>query len=333
MAIKPGTPHPTKRGLVMGNNKRYVAKGTYNKQKANASKPATKPASQKPKVQTKSSPSTPKVGATKRLQGRMVRWNGKRWTAAGTGPKQPAPTPRKADATPKPPTGNFKAPKIPTPKTSPSTASTASKVVRGAGKVLRGAGKVAGGAGLVAGGLSTANDLRKSLQRGEGYAALSKLSREANKGNTGRSGAQRRAALRVQPESTPSKTTSGQRTNRRGRVIGSNQPSVKPARRGMSNIPTKEGTGKGSPNDRKPTTTSSTPKTSTSTSKPKTDTRSTLTKEIDGLTKFIATHKDKTGMARGVAQARKRLAEKKKKKGQRSTTMSGNTLGTSSGTT
>lgn len=48
MAIKPGTPHPTKRGLVMGNNKRYVAKGTYNRQKANASKPSTKTPPAKP---------------------------------------------------------------------------------------------------------------------------------------------------------------------------------------------------------------------------------------------------------------------------------------------
>jgi len=100
----------------------------------------------------------------------------------------------------------------------------------------------------------------------------------------------------------------------------------------MSNIPTKEGTGKGSPNDRKPTTTSSTPKSSTSTSKPKsststpkpkTDTRSTLTKEIDGLTKFLDTHKGKKGMERALTQARKSLAAKKKKRSQRSSTMSG----------
>jgi len=39
--IKPGTPHPTKRGMVMGKNGRYVAKSTYNKQvKAAQSKPA-----------------------------------------------------------------------------------------------------------------------------------------------------------------------------------------------------------------------------------------------------------------------------------------------------
>jgi len=49
MAVKPGTAHPTKPGLVMGNNKRYVAKGTYAKQKANASKPTSpKTSSAKP---------------------------------------------------------------------------------------------------------------------------------------------------------------------------------------------------------------------------------------------------------------------------------------------
>lgn len=44
------------------------------------------------------------------------------------------------------------------------------------------------------------------------------------------------------------KKTSGQKTNRRGRVTS--KPSPKPAKRGMSNIPAKEGTGKGSPNDK-----------------------------------------------------------------------------------
>lgn len=63
--------------------------------------------------------------------------------------------------------------------------------------------------------------------------------------------------------------------------------------------------------------------------KAKPDNRSTLTKEIDGLTKFIATHKGKKGMERGLSQARKSLALKKKKKSQRSTTMSGNTSGSS----
>jgi hypothetical protein len=56
----------------------------------------------------------------------------------------------------------------------------------------------------------------------------------------------------------------------------------------------------------------------------KPDNRSTLTKEIDGLTTFIATHKGKKGMKRALDQAAKRLAEKKKKRGSRSSLMSGN---------
>jgi len=42
MAIKPGTPHPTKKGMVMGKNGRYVAKGTYAKQ-VKAAQAAAKP--------------------------------------------------------------------------------------------------------------------------------------------------------------------------------------------------------------------------------------------------------------------------------------------------
>jgi len=57
--------------------------------------------------------------------------------------------------------------------------------------------------------------------------------------------------------------------------------------------------------------------------KAKPDNRSTLTKEIDGLTKFLDTHKGKKGMERALTQARKSLAAKKKKRSQRSSTMSG----------
>lgn len=128
--VKPGSKHPSKPGLVMGTKGRYVAKSTYAKQVKAGNQP---PAKTTPKVTaaktTPTQPATssrPKVGATKRLQGRMVRWNGKRWTAAGTGPKLSAPTPRKADATPKPPQGKFTAPKIPktTPTTPPKTTPT-----------------------------------------------------------------------------------------------------------------------------------------------------------------------------------------------------------------
>jgi len=41
--IKPNTPHPTRRGMVMGVNGRYVSRSTYNKQ-TNAKPPSTKSA-------------------------------------------------------------------------------------------------------------------------------------------------------------------------------------------------------------------------------------------------------------------------------------------------
>jgi len=123
--IKPGTKHPSKPGMVMGTNSRYVSKSTYNKQIKGGTKPATKPAVKKkvskPTPTKASASSTPKVGATKRLQGRMVRWNGKRWTAAGTGPKQPATkaTPKAPPkATPKISSPRLNAPSIPKPKSS-----------------------------------------------------------------------------------------------------------------------------------------------------------------------------------------------------------------------
>ena len=58
--------------------------------------------------------------------------------------------------------------------------------------------------------------------------------------------------------------------NRRGRATSTAKP-VKPAKRGMSNIPPKEGTGKGSPNDKKSTVKSPTrvKKSVTGTSAPK----------------------------------------------------------------
>jgi len=68
MAVKPGTPHPTKKGLVMGKNGSYVSKTTYAKQvkAANAPKepvtkpkPAAKPAASKPKPAAKPTASKP----------------------------------------------------------------------------------------------------------------------------------------------------------------------------------------------------------------------------------------------------------------------------------
>ena len=104
-----------------------------------------------------------------------------------------------------------------------------------------------GGVGLVLSGISTAQDLTASLKRGEGYASLPKLAKAIAKGK-------------------PKKTTGGT-SNRRGR--SASKPSPKPTKRGMSNIPAKEGTGKGSPNDKPKVTAKKPPKAAPKASAPK----------------------------------------------------------------
>lgn len=120
-----------------------------------------------------------------------------------------------------------------------------------------------GAAALVADGVGTAKSLADSLKRGEGYAALPGLNKRLNQGNKGAGGG-RATVKKKQGETKPSRGKPIR--NRRGRVVG--YKPVQPASRGMSNIPPKEGTGKGSPND-KPKTTK--PKTTSSggSSKPK----------------------------------------------------------------
>ena len=119
-----------------------------------------------------------------------------------------------------------------------------------------------GAAGLAIEGVSTAKDLGDSLKRGEGFAALPGLNKRLNKGVRGASGG--RATVKRKTAAAKPKRGEPIR-NRRGRVVG--YKPVKPARRGMSNIPPTEGTGKGSPNDKKTTKPASTG--STSTTKPK----------------------------------------------------------------
>ena len=106
-----------------------------------------------------------------------------------------------------------------------------------------------GTAALAAEGVSTAKSLADSLQRGEGFAALPGLNKRLNQGVGGASGG--RATVKRKPATAKPKRGEPIR-NRRGRVVG--YKPVKPARRGMSNIPPKEGTGKGSPNDKSKTT-------------------------------------------------------------------------------
>ena len=100
--------------------------------------------------------------------------------------------------------------------------------------VARGAGGKLTGMGLILSGAATAQDLAASLKRGEGFASLPKVAKAIAKGNN-------------------TKTTSGKTTNRRGRSR-STSTTTKPTKRKMSNIPVGEGTGKGSPNDKKPKT-------------------------------------------------------------------------------
>ena len=97
--------------------------------------------------------------------------------------------------------------------------------IRTASKVAR-AAKGLGAAGLAISGLATAKDLADSLKRGEGLAKLAKKGTTQGKGTKGGQGGSR-AAVSRKPK-----------------------PTTKP-KRGMSNIPPKEGTGKGSPNDKK----------------------------------------------------------------------------------
>ena len=252
--VKPGTPHPSKGGLVMGTKGRYVAKSTYAKQKkaATAKPAASKPAKASP--QKALPPAGKSSGSQRRFQAKD------KATKAARGTKG---TQTRAGGT------------------SNLARSSALAKVSKVAKV----GRVLGPAGLAVGGAATAKNLADSLKRGEGFASIPKVARaiakdnsKANKGSTGRSGAKRRQANQPKAASTPAKVTSRQKTNRRGRVVGSKKPSVKPARRGMSNIPPGEGTGKGSPNDKKPasTTKASTTKSSTRSSKPKVKKKSSV---------------------------------------------------------
>lgn len=82
-----------------------------------------------------------------------------------------------------------------------------------------------------------------------GGGGKSKPRRVRGAGATGQGGG--RASVNRKPKETKPKRGEPIR-NRRGRVVG--YKPVKPARRGMSNIPPKEGTGQGSPNDKQTTT-------------------------------------------------------------------------------
>ena len=107
-------------------------------------------------------------------------------------------------------------------------------------------GKALGAAGLAISAYDNAKGLVNSLRRGEGLAKLARKGTTQGRGTKGGQGGSR-AAVKRKPK-----------------------PAAKPAKRGMSNIPPKEGTGRGSPNDRPKVKAKATPKATTkATPKPK----------------------------------------------------------------
>jgi len=121
--------------------------------------------------------------------------------------------------------------------------------IRTASKLAKGI-KGAGAAGLAISGIATAKDLVDSLRRGEGLAKLARKGTTQGSGTKGGQGGSRAAVKRKpKPAAKPQREVTSR--NRRGRPTSYAKP-AKPAKRGMSNIPPQEGTGRGSPNDRKP---------------------------------------------------------------------------------
>ena len=251
--IKPGTPHPNRKGLVMGKNGRYVAKSTYNRQvKASKTKPVkTNPTSAPRGAQ---GPRTaPVQGPSRRTPSTMGGDTGRRGGVNRYGTKG---TPRSG------PPGLGKPPRF-----NPS--------IRTPGRTPGGAAGLAIATGAALGEAYRRTDRAKAESaRGEGRRTFSsqkppqkpfsKPSKtESKPGVQGRNtkggqGGSRASATRKPKQETKPKREVTSR-NRRGRPTSYAKP-VKPAKRGMSNIPPQEGTGRGSPNDKKPARQNVTPK-------------------------------------------------------------------------
>lgn len=201
----------------------------------------------------------------------------------------------------------------------PPAGKTAAKLLRNSA-VARSAGSKLGGIGLALSGIATAQDLAASLKKGEGYASLPKLVAAIAKGKpkktTGRNTNRR------------GRDTANRTTNRRGRdtTKRTNSTDKTNSANSSTKYPTqaklkvrkasKDYQAKAKAKNNPTPTPTPTPKSKSSAPKQqaKPDNRSTLTKEISGLSKFIATHKGKKGMERALTQARESLAAKKKKK-------------------
>ncbi len=209
----------------MGKNGRYVAKSTYNKQvKASKPKPVkTNPTGAPRGAQGPANP--PQQGPSRRTPSAMGGDTGRRG-----GTNQPA-------RSGPPGTGNRPRfnPRVRRPGANPAALAQmtgltiASKMAETIGKP--GQSKMSG--------------------LGVDPSRLPKKDKKVEKGAQGRNtrGGQggSRAAVTRRPNQSRPTVTGPNRTQRRNRT----QP-VQPARRGMSNIPPQEGTGRGSPNDKKP---------------------------------------------------------------------------------
>ena len=230
--VKPGTPHPTKRGMVMGTKGRYVAKSTYNKQvKASQPKPVkTNPIGAPRGAQGPAQP--PQQGPSRRTPSTIGGDTGRRNVTNKYGTKG---TPQSGP----PGIGNrprFR-PNVRRPGPGGGTAAgmvgleIASKMAQTIGKP--GQSKMSGL------GIDPSR-----LPKGEKKPGVQGRNTRGNQGGS-------RASVTRKPkqETKPKREVTSR--NRRGRPTSYAKP-VQPARRGMSNIPPKEGTGKGSPNDKKP---------------------------------------------------------------------------------
>lgn len=218
--IKPGTPHPSKRGLVMGTNGRYVAKSTYNKQvkaaKTSPSKPVTKTKPPAAKPAQKALPPKATTGGRRYSSGtassRRAQAAAKQTRAAqgttGTTVRQGQP----AGAANR----RYGADRV----ARSVRRAQVETAVRGAGRRLRGAGSRLRGAGPV-GAILTGAEIA------EAYKKTNRVKAESGRG-------------------------AGRKTFNEKTDKPKDKNKVKPAKRGMSNIPPQEGTGRGSPNDKKP---------------------------------------------------------------------------------
>lgn len=250
--IRPGAKHPTKPGLVMGYNGRYVAKSTYNRQKNNqirATKTQTKaPTKGGPIVKrqssaiTKAPPSRPTSQRVERVKVRVEpqrKLSGSRSRGAlSSGQQRQLPqgkTRPQGRASAKRAQAAAKAARAAQGSTGsatraaggsglpkqtlrlPSAGKTARNLLRNKAVARSAAGKL-GGIGLALSGIAEAQSLARSLKRGEGLAALP--------------GMAKRALTAKAP-----KKAEGPR-NKRGRPT---QKTTTTARRGMANIPPSEG--------------------------------------------------------------------------------------------